>query len=80
MLSRLGIVFMRLLSRLPLAWVRAMGWVLGMVLYAVAVPRRRIAMTNLLLCFPELTAPARRSLARRHFVLFGQAWLDRSWL
>ncbi|CAN5685662.1 lysophospholipid acyltransferase family protein [soil metagenome] len=80
MLSRLGIVFMRLLSRLPLAWVRAMGWALGTFLYAVAVPRRRIALTNLLLCFPELGAPERRSLARRHFVLFGQAWLDRSWL
>lgn len=29
MLSRGGIVFMRLLGRLPLRWVRALGWVLG---------------------------------------------------
>ncbi|MBC7435597.1 MAG: lipid A biosynthesis acyltransferase [Bdellovibrionales bacterium] len=71
---------MRLLSRLPLPWVRAMGWLLGMVLYGVAVPRRRVATTNLALCFPALAAPERRALARRHFVLFGQAWLDRSWL
>lgn len=80
MLSRLGIVFMRVLSHLPLGWVRTMGTALGWVLYVAARSRRRIALTNLALCFPELTSGQRESLAREHFRHFGQAWLDRSWL
>ena len=51
-LSRLGVGFMGILSHLPLDWVRALGWALGWVLYALAAPRRRVVQTNLLLCFP----------------------------
>lgn len=80
MMSRLGVLFMRLLSGLPLAWVRALGWLLGMALYALARSRRRIAQKNLSLCFPGISDDERKALARSHFVYFGQAWLDRSWL
>ena len=34
--NRLGLVFMRLLARLPLSWVRALGWLLGQALHLVA--------------------------------------------
>ncbi len=80
MLSQGLIVFMRLLARLPLAWVRGVGWVLGMVLYALLGGRRAIATTNLALCFPEQSAQERRALVRQIFVYFTQAWLDRGWL
>lgn len=80
MLSRLGIVVMHLLGRLPLAWVRALGCVLGWVLYVLAVPRRRVALTNLRLCFPDQSARQIRALTIRTFVHFAQAWLDRGWL
>lgn len=80
MVSRLGIVFMRLLAHLPLAWVRALGWGLGWVLYLVIVPRRHVVQTNLALCFPQWTARRRRALVPRIFVYVAQAWLDRSWL
>lgn len=76
----LGLGFMRLLARLPLTWIRALGWLLGRVLHAVAGRRRRIALTNWALCFPDQPAAAREAAVRRHFVLFAQAWLDRSWL
>lgn len=79
-MSALGIAFMRLIAPLPLPWVRALGALLGWVLYGLAMPRRRVAMTNLRLCFPELSETARQRLCRRHFVVFAQAWLDRSWL
>ncbi|MBC7603897.1 MAG: lipid A biosynthesis acyltransferase [Ramlibacter sp.] len=71
---------MRLLAHLPLAWIRAFGWLLGWVLYALIVPRRRIARRNLDLCFPHWTEAQRAALVPRIFVLFAQAWLDRSWL
>lgn len=78
--SVLGLAFMRVLARLPLPWVRALGWLLGTVLHALAGRRRRIALTNWRLCFPEHSGAQARTAIRRHFVYFAQAWLDRSWL
>jgi Kdo2-lipid IVA lauroyltransferase/acyltransferase len=79
-ISQMGVVFMRLLARCPLPTVRALGWLLGWLLYGLAVPRRRVVQKNLSLCFPELSARRRQALARQTFVRFAQAWLDRSWL
>jgi KDO2-lipid IV(A) lauroyltransferase len=79
-LSQLGVLFMRLLGVLPLTWVRALGWVLGWVLYLLVAPRRRVVMTNLRLCFPQWTHAQRVHVARGVFVHFAQAWLDRGWL
>ncbi len=78
--NRLGVGFMRLLAHLPLPWVRALGWLLGRVLHVVAARRRRIAQTNWAACFPDQSEAERDAAVRRHFVVFAQAWLDRSWL
>jgi Kdo2-lipid IVA lauroyltransferase/acyltransferase len=78
--SRLGVAFMRLLSHAPLSLVRALGWVLGWLLFALAVPRRRVVAVNLALCFPNLPARERAALLPQVFVYFAKAWLDRSWL
>ncbi|WP_291145750.1 lipid A biosynthesis acyltransferase [Hydrogenophaga sp.] len=78
--TRLGIGFMRLLARLPLPWVRALGRVLGHVLHALAGRRRRIALANWRACFPDQSEAECRAAVRRHFVFFAQAWLDRGWL
>lgn len=80
MLSWCGIGVMHLLGRLPLAWVRALGYLLGCVLYVLVVPRRRVAQVNLRLCFPDRSARQIRALALQTFVHFSQAWLDRGWL
>ena len=80
MLSRIGILLMRLIGRLPLPWVRTLGWALGAVLYGVAAPRRRVVKVNLGLCFPALTEREIQAMAFRTFVHFAQAWLDRGWL
>ncbi len=75
-----GVLFMRWIARLPLGWVRALGTLVGWVLYALAVPRRRVVMRNLALCFPQHTLAQRRRWALECFVYFAQAWFDRSWL
>lgn len=80
MLSQLTIALMRLSGHLPLPWLRAMGVVLGWVLYATVASRRRVVLTNLGLCFGQLTLPQRKTLSRQVFVHFAQAWLDRGWL
>ena len=75
-----GVLFMRLIAPLPLSWVRALGTLVGLVLYVLAVPRRKVVMVNLALCFPDRTLRERRRWARECFVYFAQAWFDRSWL
>lgn len=78
--SRAGILVMRVLARLPLSWVRCLGWLLGWLLYALARSRRNVVWVNLRLCFPQLDRSRTRALAVQTFVHFAQAWLDRSWL
>ncbi|MDO8451084.1 MAG: lipid A biosynthesis acyltransferase [Rhodoferax sp.] len=80
MLSQLGILVMHLLGRMPLSWLRALGCLLGWVLYGLVVPRRRVALTNLRLCFPDRSVQQIRAMAIGTFVHFAQAWLDRGWL
>ncbi|MBK1680328.1 lipid A biosynthesis acyltransferase [Rhodocyclus tenuis] len=69
-----------LLHWLPLPALRALGAVLGRLLFAIGRERRRVALLNLRLCFPELEEAARRDLARRHFIAFARAFLDRTLL
>ena len=62
-MSRLGILFMRLLAHLPLRWVRALGWLLGWFLFVVVVPRRQVVRANLAICFPGWTPAQRAALS-----------------
>jgi KDO2-lipid IV(A) lauroyltransferase len=77
---KLLIFFMRLVARLPLTWVRALGTGLGWLLWQGAHHRRHVVRVNLRLCMPELTDAEREALAYRHFVAFGQSVMDRAWL
>ena len=78
--SHTGVLFMRMIAPLPLPLIRAMGWVLGWLLFALARSRRRIVQRNLTLCFPEHSAQEIRRLTTQIFIFFAQSWLDRSWL
>jgi len=80
LLSRGGVMLMRLLAYLPLPGLRALGCLLGWVLYALAASRRRVVWINLGLCFPYLSRWQLRVMAVQTFIHFSQAWLDRSWL
>ncbi|GAC1601166.1 MAG: lipid A biosynthesis lauroyl acyltransferase [Ramlibacter sp.] len=78
--SRFVILLMRGIGLLPLSWVRGLGCLLGWVLYAVVVPRRRVVHANLRQCFPQWTGRQRTAMVARVFIRFAQAWLDRGWL
>jgi len=71
---------MRLIAGWPLPVVRGLGALLGMLLWLGARRRRHIADVNLRLCFPAWGAGVRRRMVFRHFIAFGQAVMDRSWL
>lgn len=78
--TRVFLVGMQWLARLPLPWLRAVGWGLGRFLYAVLGSRRNVVLTNLQLCFPHWTAAQREVCACQVFVHVAQSWLDRGWL
>lgn len=80
MISRLGVLFMRAIAPLPLSWIRALGWLLGIVLYVAVWPRRKVVDVNLRLCFPQWTKAQRRHTARGVFIHLAQSFLDRAWL
>ena len=79
-MNRLFLLLMRALACIPLPALRALGAAIGLLLYALAGRRRRVALTNLRLCFPEWDEAERRRVARRNFACFVQAFLDRAWL
>ena len=76
--SYLLLAFLWILHCLPLPVLRAVGWGLGRVLFALGRERRNVTLINLRLCFPEKTEQERVDLARRNFVAFSRAVLDRT--
>ena len=58
----------------------ACGRALGRAAYRLIGSRRRVALRNLALCFPELDGAAREQLAREHFRWLGRSLLERGLL
>src|SRR5690606_7632907 len=76
-MSELALKLLRALSAVPHRWLVVLGNLLGTVLYWLAAPRRRIARTNLRLCFPHLTEEERNAISRQHFRYFARSFFDR---
>jgi Kdo2-lipid IVA lauroyltransferase/acyltransferase len=79
-MTRLALFLMWLLHRLPMPLLAACGRLFGRLFYAFGRARRHIALTNLGLCFPQLSAAEKSALARRHFEAFGRSFLERGLL
>lgn len=77
-MTRLLLAFLWLLHWLPLPALRFLGRCLGRLLYRFGSERRRVALTNLRLCFPDKSEAEREALARRHFIAFSCSVLDRT--
>jgi len=75
---RLLLGFMWLLHWLPLPVLGRFGDLIGSLLFLVMGPRRRITLTNLRLCLPELSEQERRQLARRHFQAYSRSVFERA--
>jgi Kdo2-lipid IVA lauroyltransferase/acyltransferase len=78
--TRFLLALMWLLHGLPLVVQAALGRGLGRLLYTLAGSRRRIALRNLELCFPDLDPAAREALARDHFGWLGRSIVERGLL
>ena len=78
--SRLLLAVLWLLHWLPLPVLAALGRGLGRLLHALATSRRKIALRNLELCFPQMPLAQREALVREHFQWLGRSILERSLL
>src|SRR5471030_3489978 len=75
---RLLLALMWLLHWLPLPILGRFGVAVGSLLF-IAMPRRRkIALTNLRLCMPELSEKERVALARQHFQAYSRSVWERA--
>ncbi|HNO88459.1 MAG TPA: lipid A biosynthesis acyltransferase [Rhodocyclaceae bacterium] len=76
-MSRLLVALLWLIHWLPLSVQAPIGRGLGHLLYWLIAPRRKVALTNLRLCFPELSEAERVALCKEHFALAGRSLLER---
>jgi KDO2-lipid IV(A) lauroyltransferase len=77
---RMLLVLLRALSHLPLPLLAGLGWGVGRLLFRLARSRRRIALRNLQLCFPDMPEAERRAAAREHFGWLGRSLFERALL
>lgn len=59
-----GVGFIWLIAHLPFRWLMRLGRLAGRLALHLNPERRRIAATNIALCFPELDANAQKALVR----------------
>ncbi len=78
--ARILLATLWLFHWLPLSVQAFFGRALGRLLHAVAGSRRRIALRNVELCFPEKSAAERAQLVREHFQWLGRSLLERGLL
>ena len=78
--ARIALSALWLVHWLPLSTQAAIGRVFGALLYRLAGSRRRIALRNLELCFPQMAAAERETLAREHFGWLGRSLIERGLL
>lgn len=78
--SWLWMFVLRFTALLPLAWSRALGAGLGLLMMVTNDKRRKIARINLEMCFPKLSLREREHLLRRHYIVNGQSYIDLAYL
>ena len=78
--ARILLAFLWFFQWLPLGVQAVLGTAFGRLGWHVVRSRRRVALRNLELCFPELSEKARERLAREHFRWLGRSLLERGLL
>lgn len=71
-----GLLCLRAISLLPFGWQLACGRLLGRLFWLVLPRRRRIAATNIRLCFPGLSPAEQAGLVHGHFASLGMTLVE----
>lgn len=72
----LGIGLLKLLGYLPYRWKFPVGRFLGRILYRLSSKRRRLALANIRLCFPEKTPLEQLAILKSHFESLGISLME----
>ncbi|MEO7255758.1 MAG: lipid A biosynthesis acyltransferase [Casimicrobium sp.] len=75
-----ALVGSKLLALIPMRAIAAVSDPLSRLGWWLAKSRRRIALTNLRLCFPQMPEAERETIARAHFRAYMQAALEHGFL
>src|SRR5712691_12059279 len=78
LLTRIVVAVVWTLRFLPLGLLAPIGSALGSLLYILGRERRKVCLTNLSRCLPEMTEKERVALEKAHFRAFGRSVLERS--
>ena len=76
--NHLGVFFLEFLAILPYKLLVAIGYSLGWLAAHIPMERNRVVITNLRLCFPELSAKEIDHLRRQHLRLLGRSLIEKS--
>lgn len=68
----LGLGIVRVIGFIPLPVIATFGYLLGYLFYVLGRSRRKIALTNIGACFPELSIAEQKRINRNHFMYAGQ--------
>lgn len=72
----IGVGFIWLIARLPFRWLMGLGRLAGRLALHLNRERRRIAATNIALCFPELDPAAQQALVRANLCDVGMMLVE----
>ena len=75
-MTGLAFAFLLMIGRLPMSLRRFAGRRLGDLARVLLKSRRKVAVRNLSLTFPDLSQQERDNILRRHFQLLGALFLD----
>ena len=75
-LTKLGLAFLYLTTRLPWHVQMLLGKLLGLLMYYTLKQRRRVTCINIQLAFPELSSVQQKKLVKAHFISLGQGLLE----
>src|SRR5258708_14183566 len=78
LLTRIVVAVVWTLRFLPLGLLAPIGSAVGSLLYVLGRERRKVCLTNLSRCLPEMKDKERVALAKAHFRAFGRSVLERS--
>jgi len=75
-LTWLGVIILYSISWLPYKLQLMLGRLIGRLLYRIGSSRKKVALKNLELCFPEMSAEKRHHMLKRNFENTGIALLE----
>lgn len=64
---KLAFFILKLLSHLSYHYLQKLAYLLGWLCYYLVIPRTKVGLTNLKLCFPEKTEKERKQILLQHY-------------